>query len=286
MYDRIGLGSAQLGQLGGVVQLAHLGVDLVGHLALDSLRLKPLSRILARGVVGGDQHHAAKFLGRPQTGPRLRAMVVLGSWCQKVGVALRARQLAGAWRCPTGTAPWRQTAWAPTASATLLAMGPVNRSIFSRCIKRSTSCLAWSGLPRHVGLHKFCGLAAQLAAQLLDGQRSNPSRAFGAGAGERARHVQRHPHLDRRALGMGWGAGECGQRGPSRQVRCAAQRCNAERAERGAIFRSYRENVKRERDANATALQEPDWAQQRAEMRGAGAWGERPGRAARRNSLR
>ena len=26
-------------------------------------------------------------------------------------------------------------------------MGPVNRLIFSRCTKRSTSCLAWSGLP-------------------------------------------------------------------------------------------------------------------------------------------
>ena len=62
---------------------------------------------------------------------------------------------------------------------------------------------------------------------------------------------------------MGWGAGKCSQRGQAVRCACAAQRCNAERAERGAIFRSYRENVKRERDAKPTALQEPDWALER-----------------------
>ena len=226
----IGLGGAQLGQLGRVVDLPHLGVDLVGHLALE-LALEAGERILARGVVGGDQHHAAKFLvGRKLAGGFVK-LVVLVSRAKKVGVALRPCQLAGA--CVV-----RQVGHLGGKQRGRYGQGHVAGDGAGEQVdlfalhKAVYQLLGLVGAARHVGLHKFCGLAAQLAAQLLDGQRK-PIACLGAGAGKRARHIQRHPHLDRRALGMGWGAGKCSQRGPGRQVRRAAQRCNAERAEKG-----------------------------------------------------
>jgi hypothetical protein len=59
--QRIRLEAADLRQFGGVIELAELGINLLGHLALV-ITLEAGPRILAARIVGGDDHDVLETL--------------------------------------------------------------------------------------------------------------------------------------------------------------------------------------------------------------------------------
>ena len=190
---RIRLGRAQLGKLGGVVDLPDLGVDLVGHLALV-LALEAGDAVLARRVVGRHHHHAAKFLIGSKLPSCLVELVILVGRAEEIRVALGACELAG-----TGVV--REVRHLGREQRRRHRQRHVRRDGAGEQVdllalhKAVHQLLGLVGAAGHVGLHKLDRLAAQLAPELLDRQGKAVTR-LGTGACKWARDIKRHADLD------------------------------------------------------------------------------------------
>ena len=193
--DRFGLGRAQLGQLGGEVQLPDLGVDLVGQRLLVQA-LEAVERVLARGVVGRHDHDLVVALVRGVLARGLVHGVVLVAGAEEIGIALGARELAGAGvgRQVGHLGGKQRRAHGQRHVGGHRAGEQIDLLALDEAVYE-LACLL--GVARHVGLDELGRHAAELAAQQLDGQ-VQAVADLGAGCRERAGDIQGHAHLDGR----------------------------------------------------------------------------------------
>ena len=212
--DRIGLGRADLGQLGRVVDLAQLGVDLLAGRGLVAA-LEADQRILARRIVGRhDEHLLEATVGGQLAGCLVEGIVLVGR-AEPERIALRARELAGAG--VVGQVGHLGAEQRRAHGQCHVGADGAGEEIHLVALYVARDQLArLVGVATHVGLQELGRLAAQLAAQLLDGEVEAVTR-LGAQRGKRPGNIVGDTDLDgvrlRERGNKGRGQGRCGQEG-------------------------------------------------------------------------
>ena len=193
--DRIGLGFTDLCQFRRVIHLTEFGVDLLIHWQFVAT-LEAVERILARRVVGGDDHHLLVAAIRSHLACGLMERIVLVGKAKPVVIALRPGKLAGA-------RVVRQIGNAGGKQRRADGQRNVRADRAGEEIDLVTLDVAADQLARliriaaHVSLQEFRGLATELAPQLLDRQIEAIAR-LGSQRREGPRQVVGDPHLYRR----------------------------------------------------------------------------------------